>query len=207
MSTWKTPAPKPNGYLCDSFFHLRKSGNLLALYCLLAKLTKGGTTTFFGTYANVARYFFPNANGEKFGAAYETVRRNFHALRKLGWLKARPDGDWDFIDHKEWAKEHAGECLKRVVIPWQDETDPLVKQLYALSGGKLRLMENHIAGMRKLGTDQEIIEAFATKMKEAEERRAVGKYEGTSVRSVFGQAFRSLQAQKRAVENPTPKLG
>jgi hypothetical protein len=196
MPTWRKASPKPTGYLCDTFWHLRRSGNLLAIYYLIGRVTKGGSTSFFGTYANVARYFFPNAGN--IAGAYEMVRRSFHTLRKLGWLKARPDGHWDFITHEEWEREHTGECFKRVLLPWQTETDPLIKQLYAMSNGKLRLYERHIAAIRKQASDEEIITAFAQKMDEAAARRADGDYAATSPRQVFWQAYRMLRDKRKS---------
>jgi hypothetical protein len=172
MPTWNKPSPRPNAYYCDSFWHLRTSGNLLSTYDLIGKVTHGGETEFFGTAANVARYFYPDKKDAAFGSVYETVRRNLAALRKLGWLKMRDNRHMLWVPHEEWAKDHPGKCFQRIVAPWQENTDALVKKLYALSGGKLRVLEHHMAGIRKFGTDEEIQAEFKKAMERSAELRS-----------------------------------
>lgn len=206
MPDFKKSSPRPKPYECRASWHLRKSGNLLATYDLVGAVTYGGERSFFGTVANVARYFYPDAKDDAFASAYETVRRDFAVLRKLGWLKMRDDRQQLFVTHEEWEKEHPGQCYKRDLIHWQVNTDHLVGTLYALSDGKLRVMEHHMAGIRKYGSDEEIEAEFKKAMQRSKELRDKGIYSGTSARAMFYNVKKLLEGRHRAKLAAQPEL-
>lgn len=196
MPTWKKSYPRHKPFACCTAWHLRKSGNLLAIYDLLGGITSGGKTNYFSTIAHATRYFYPEAEGEKYGIQYEVTRRNFKVLRKLGWLELLDNGDHKYIAHEAWAKTHPGQCNKRELIPWQIETDPLVGKLYAVSGGKLRVMENVAASLHRLADDEEIVKLFTEAYGRATVARQNGLYSGTSPRSVLFQVLKFLKRRK-----------
>jgi hypothetical protein len=63
-------------------------------------------------------------------------------------------------------------------MPYQEEADPFVGKLYAIAKGKLRLSGPHIIeGLRKLATEERILEMFAIEVMWAEHRKKNGQYE------------------------------
>jgi hypothetical protein len=193
MPTFQKAFPRHKPFACCTAWHLRKSGNLLAIYDLLGGITRGGENNFFSTIAHVTRYFYPEAEGDKYGTLYEVTRKNFKVLRKLGWLELQDNGDHKYVRHDAWAKTHPGQCNKRELIPWQIETDPLVSRLNGLAGGKLRVMENMVASLHRLADDDEIVELFKQANDRAMAARAQGLYSGTSPKSVLFQVRKFLK--------------
>lgn len=203
MTDWPKRLPQHKPFKCIAAWHLRRSGALLSLYNLIGSITSGGNGYYFSTIAHATRYFYPEVadNPELFKSKYEVTRRNFQVLRKMGWLKMREDGDHDFVTHEEWEKAHPGKCNKRELLPWQIETDPLVAKLFQISGGKLKLMENYVVGLRKVATDQELISGYTDAMAKAASLRAQGQYEGTSARVMMKKVYDyyKLRTQRRKV--------
>lgn len=161
---------------------------------------------FFGTAANVARYFYPDKKDAAFASVYETVRRDLAVLRKLGWLKMQGNRDMLWVPHNTWAEEHPGKCFQRIVAPWQENTDALVKKLYALSSGKMRVMEHHMAGIRKFATDAEIEAEFKHAMQRSAELRDKGIYKGTSPRAMFYAVRKMFESRHRTAVKLEPEL-
>ena len=84
------------------------------------------------------------------------------------------------------------------MLSWSYDTDPLVKQLYAISKGKLRVYENQVIGYRKLGTDEEILTLFRKEVEAANLRRKDGVYEGGSPGSCLYRVVQTLKQRKVA---------
>jgi hypothetical protein len=196
MSTWKKSDPKHKAFKCSFAWHYRKSGLYLAVYYLLGGLTNGGQTSFFSSKKKVADYF---------DADYETVRRIFKQLVKEGWLKpAGNNGNkfW-FVSHDDWAEEHPGRCCQRATLTWDNETDPLVGKLYAICDGKLRLYEGHVAGIKKLAGDEEILERFSKEVQAAKAKRAQKQFHGTSPLECYWRVYHFLK-NRRATTRELP---
>jgi hypothetical protein len=189
---FKQAYPKHKPFKCKAYWHLRDSGLYLATYDLVGAVTNGGENPFFSSIMHVSKYF---------GTDYETQRRVFKGLRKLGWFELLPEkNQYRYIEHDAWAKKHPGECNARELLPWQVETDPLVGQLYAASGSKLRVYENMLVGMRKLATDEEIISLFRAEWQDAQNRKARGDFSGTGARSVLERVRYTLKQKIQLVE-------
>jgi hypothetical protein len=191
MSTWKPAYPKHKPFKCRAYWHLRASGLWIATYDLVGAVTNGGENPFFSSIMHVSRYFETD---------YETQRRVFKGLRSQGWFELLPDNQYRYIAHDAWAEKHPGKCNVRELLPWQIETDPLVGHLYAVTGGKLRIYENMLIGMRKLATDEEILALFKTEWQEAQNRKARGDWSGTGARSILERVRYLLKTKSEAVE-------
>jgi hypothetical protein len=176
MPTWQRAYPKHKPFKCCAAWHLRKSGLYLAIYDLIGGVTAGGTNDFFGSIKHVSKYFDSN---------YEVTRRTFSNLRKMGWLKLDDEGKTWYVPHDAWAAAHPDKCNARELLPWQEETDPLVHALWAASSGKLRVMAGAIKTLRQHATDEEIIEAFKRTLEFAADGKKRGVYEGSSPQSCF----------------------
>jgi|SRR6267142_152046 len=175
MSTWKQAFPEHKPLKCGHYWHFCKSGQYLAIYDFIGSLTLGGQRHFFATTTKVAAFF-------KFNP--ENTRRVIANLKKKGWLEQRTDGKWYYVSHDERAKKFPHECKERPLLEWQVETDPLVGQLYALSGGKLRVYPNIITSLRKLCSDDtRILDLFQQALAHAEKKRAAGSHDNTSPRA------------------------
>jgi hypothetical protein len=192
VPTWKKSNPQHKPFNCTFAWHYKKSGLYIAVYDLLGSLTSSGKTSFFSSIERVATYF---------DADYETVRRIFKQLVKEGWLHIgrSPSGGraYFWIDHTTWAAEHPGKCCERSPLVWENEADPLVGKLYAICNGKLRLYEGHVAGIKKLASDEEILELFRKEVEAAKAKRARGEFGGTAPKEVFFRVYRFLKRRPR----------
>jgi hypothetical protein len=98
-----------------------------------------------------------------FDKTESTIRKAFRELRKLGFFEVirfekgkavnyRPVG------HLEWAKAHPDQCIEKLSMPWDSETDPLGRSLYAASGARVSFFPNVLKGLRRHGfNDAEIV--------------------------------------------------
>jgi hypothetical protein len=198
MPTWKKASPRHNNFDCCAARHLWNKGPLaLAVYDFIGGLTSGGKTTYFSKINRLSKFL---------GSDYEATRRAFSGLVKHGWL-ARETGlggraEWRYVTHDAWAKNYAEECITKEAIFFQESDDPFVGRLYALASGNLRLVENYVKGIRKLASDEAILERFRYELEQAAQRRSKGDYERTGPRSCFSKCFRYFKECSSTVENP-----
>jgi hypothetical protein len=178
--------PKHNGLLCSAAWHLRKSGLYLATYGLIGAVTKGGKEPFFASIRQVSKYF---------DSDYETQRRVFAGMRRLGWLALDNDGNHLYVSHATWADRHPGQCRVREALNWDFAADPLVSELYAISGGKLRVFENQMVGARKLASDDEIAATFRRQWAEAAACKERGEVRTISPKKVLFLMFQALRKE------------
>jgi hypothetical protein len=189
MPDFKQPTPKPKPFYCGAYWHLWRRGLAHSIYNLMGAVTQGGEREFYATQATVARYF---------GAHEQSVAKEFRWLRKCGWIEfAATKSHFRWISHESWAearpKDTEGDCLEcaqRKLLPWELNPDPLVGELHAISGGKLRVYERRVAGLRRLAKqaaplahfpepDKEICFLFAREIAEAQGMRDRGQFGGT----------------------------
>jgi hypothetical protein len=172
--------------MCSAAWHLRKSGLYLATYDVIGAITKGGKDPFFASIRQVSKYF---------DSDYETQRRVFVGMRKQGWLTLDVEGRHLYVSHAAWAERHPGKCRVREALNWDFEADPLVTELYAISGGKLRVFENQMVGLRKLATDKDIAGNFRRLWAEAEAAKERGEVRTISAKKVLWHLFQVFQKQ------------
>jgi hypothetical protein len=184
MPTWKQPFPQNKPFKCCAAWHLHKSGQILAIYDFVGGLTNGGQKTFFSSIQKVATFF---------GMNYESVRRSFKVLRKMGFFGLR-DGNPYYVSHDDWAATHPGMCAQREMFPWQDCSDPFIGQIWSIAGGKIRVVDWQIAAIRKYIGEAVFLEEFKIEMASANLKRVPGgDWSGTSPKSVFWNVFRRLK--------------
>jgi hypothetical protein len=205
MPTWSKPNPRSTDFHCSTAWHLKQSARCLAIYALVGSVTSGGKTPFFAKITRVASYF---------DWSYETTRKAFHVLRKLGFLEAIQPGYYKFIEHREWTKKYPGQCIKRAELPWQGEVDPLVGKMYGMSGGKLRMMPHHVAALRKYANDDDalIVSLFTAEIQASIAAGERGQYTGNTPNSCRYRVLVQLrnswlqkQAQQNAANNKIPR--
>jgi len=201
MPDFKKSNPHQADFYCSTAWHIKTSARCLAIYSFIGTITGGGKTPFFAKITRVAAYF---------DWSYEATRKAFHVLRKLGFLESIQPGYYKYVDHKEWAAKHPGQCRVRVQLPWQEEVDPLVGKMYALSGGKLRMMPYQVAALRKFADNDDamILRLFTTEIEAAIDARGRGKHDGQSPNSCRHRVFVHLKNawfQKQAQQNEQNK--
>ena len=92
-----------------------------------------------------------------------TIRAAFRELTKLGFFEVirRENGkavNYRPLGHTEWAEKHPGQCVEKLAMPWDGETDPLGRSLYSVSGARVTFFPNVLKGLRRHEfTDAEII--------------------------------------------------
>lgn len=194
MTTFNQSFPKNNPFTCFAALHFRteRGGSwlLLAVYDFMGRITLGGKRSFYSSFGRVAILFY----GKVSKSNYETVRRAFRTLRKMGWLK-KVDGKWYYVDHESWAMAHPDQCRVRELLPWQGATDPFVGKLWSIADGKIRVYENTIKAIRKMASDEEFLREFEQEMESAKARRAAREYEGTSPKACFWKVFRLFKGR------------
>lgn len=150
---------------CSAEWHLRqmKSNFAAILYSWARRLTRN-SGVFSASVTSVSHYF---------GVDRKTVLRALGELTRLGLFELkrrarfRPNV-YRIIDHKEWAARHPGLCVEKAALPWDGEGDPLGRQLFAISGQRVKFLPNQMTGLRRLGfSDPEITELFRSFIGEA----------------------------------------
>jgi len=200
MADFKQSYPKHKPFECGPYWHLRKSGLYLASYDLVGSVSGGGRTAFFASIKSVAAYF---------EADYETARRVFANLVKMGWLRREFDpkhqrNQFWYINHEDWAAKHPNKCAVRELLPWQVSVDPLVGKIYGILDGEIRLYEHHVIALRKFATDEEFLRTLTMEMAAVRDRRGRGDKLGTSSPSVFWRVFKFL---KQKAQSPVGHTG
>ena len=151
MPDFQQAFPRYKPFKCGAYWHLRSSGLYLATYDLIGGVTAGGKNPFFAMISRISDYFDSN---------YGSTHAAFSGLIKLGWLERIDDRKVRYIDHAEWASRHPRQCNERDILPWQTEPDPLLCQLFAIAGGRLRLQNGHMVSIRKFATEEVILELY-----------------------------------------------
>jgi hypothetical protein len=171
---------------CSAEWHLQGMTSRLApaLYSWAWKLSKK-SGVFSPSAENVAMYF---------GVHRNTVQRALEELANVGFLEVwqveqfKPNV-YHIVDHKEWAKRHPGQCVKKSSFPWEGEGDPLGTELHAISGQRVKLLPNQTVALRKFGlSDDEVKAEFHTFLDES-------SYEGKRWKYAYYDFLKHLRAR------------
>ena len=182
MPTWKPAFPEHKPFKCCTAWHLRNSGLYLAVHVFIGGLTAGGENPFFSSISRVSAFFESD---------YETTRRVFKNLTKMGWLRYDHDGrKYWYVSHDAWMAANPGKCQERFLLQWQVEADPFVGQLYAAAGGKFYVREGWVIGLRKLAGDAEFLDLFRKELASAKSRKSNGDWRKTSPKECFWVVYK-----------------
>jgi hypothetical protein len=200
MPDFPEAPPRPNPFHCDAQRHLWRHGLALAIYEKVGAITRGGKTLYFTDTSRMALFFDANP---------AAVRRTFAALDNAGWLVVEgKDGSLKsvkgrgsiksrrWVSHDVWAKANPGKCavVDEYLAPWAGEADPMVGDIYAAMGGKIRIYESLLKHARSCGrTDSEIVAALAANWRAAKERKARGDYTRVGSKDVFFDTIKALR--------------
>lgn len=117
-----------------------------------------------------------------FGVHRNTVQRALDELASAEFLELwqverfAPNA-YHIVDHKEWAKRHPGQCVKKSPFPWEGEGDPLGRELHAISGQRVKFLPNQTVALRKFGLSDDRIKAeFRTFLEESDYEGKRWKY-------------------------------
>jgi hypothetical protein len=180
---------------CSAEWHLVRIGaDYAPVVYSYAMLLSKNSGRFSLSIAEMAGYF---------GADPKSIRKAVRKLRKAGFLiKLREEPGRPIayrpVHHMEWSKDHPGQCLEKVQMPWSgEEVDPLVKRLHAASDGRLNLFPNFVRGMRNTGHSDDAIVGHFESFYQA---LPLGSSKG-----IFGQFMKHLRTQ--SVVTPLPVEG
>ena len=171
---------------CSAEWHLQQMTSRLALavYSLARKLSRK-SGVFSASAENVAMYL---------GVHRNTIQRALEELAKVGFLELwrveqfKPNV-YHVVDHKEWAKRHPSQCVKKSSFPWEGVGDSLGRELHAISGQRVKLLPNQTVALRKFGlSDDQIKEEFRTFLDESD-------YEGKRWKYAYYDFLRHLRAR------------
>lgn len=145
---------KESSFHCSAEWHLQRmtSGLAPALYSWARKLSsKSGV--FSPSAENVAIYF---------GVHRNTVQRALEELAIVGFfeltrIETFAPNVYRVVDHTEWAKRNPGQCVKKSAFPWVGEGDPLGRELYAISGQRVKFFPNQVGALQKFGLSDDQI--------------------------------------------------
>lgn len=84
------------------------------------------------------------------------------------------------LGHCEWAEKHPGLCIVKETLPWSgEEGDRLGRDLWNVSGGKVKYKEFQLKALRNTGlSDDEILRAFQHLIANEFKRRKEGGWQG-----------------------------
>jgi hypothetical protein len=195
---YEVDGPEPrlsdlHAFECSEYFHLAELSPICSLvYGLAYKLTKGGENLFFASADSIAGYL---------GRSPSQVRRGLKQLEAYGLLnlesaKTFRTNSYRVLSHKDWAAQHPGRCCKKIEFPYTDEGDLLGKQLWQITGGRVKFQQFQVTNLRKLGfSDEEIIAEFADLWKETGHNlveRDVSPYFYKTLQTAKGRREKSL---------------
>jgi|HubBroStandDraft_2_1064218.scaffolds.fasta_scaffold05497_6 hypothetical protein len=177
---------------CSAEWHLQQVTSRLALavYSLARKLS-GKSGVFSASAENVAEYF---------GVHRNTIQRALEDLAEISFFELREverfrPNIYHVVDHKEWAKRHPGQCVKKRSFPWEGEGDPLGRELHAISGQRIKFLPNQAGSLRKFKlSDDQIKAELRTFLDEND-------YEGKRWKYAYYDFFKHL----RVLTAPHPK--
>jgi hypothetical protein len=152
------PANPESQFHCSAEWHFVQMKSRLAapIYGWASKVSRR-SGVFHASAEHMAQYFGVNRK-TIFSALDELTAGGFLELMRKERFKPNI---YKVIGHKEWAIAHPGRCVRQVEYPWKGEGDPLGRQLYAISGGRVKFWPNQMTGLRNIGfSDEEITEHF-----------------------------------------------
>jgi hypothetical protein len=154
----KKRSDKESRWFCTAEWHTAQLKSRLAapIYTLAMKFSRN-SGIFSASAVNLAQYFGVHRN--TIDRALDDLRANrlFEPVRSERGRATiyRP------IRHEEWAAANPGFCIRQIEYPWKGEGDPLGRQLYALSGERVKFFPRQMTGLRNLGfSDEQIITEF-----------------------------------------------
>lgn len=146
-------------FFCSAEWHLKRMKSRFAcpLYNWARKLSKQSGGVFYASAEHVAEYFGVDRK-TALSALAELAESGFFVIDRTERFKPNT---YRVIDHKEWAKRHPGRCVEKESFPWSGDGDPLGRELYAISGGRVKFWPKQMTGLRNLGfSDEDIIKQF-----------------------------------------------
>jgi hypothetical protein len=158
MTPETTSIPSDSPFHCSAEWHLRQmKAELAPLLYSWARRLSAKSGVFSASAENVAKYFGVHHNSV-LRAIKELVETGFFQLERREKFKPNT---YIVVDHKSWAAHHPNRCVTEVSFPWTGEGDPLGRELYAISGGRVKFWPNQMEAYRKLDLpDEEIAWQF-----------------------------------------------
>ncbi len=153
------PIPKDSKFHCSAEWHLSRLKTMCAglIYTHAMMLAKR-SHNYYCSQRDMAEYFDKNRR---------TIAAAFQELVSLGFFEEiRADAgkavNYRPVKHTEWAEKHPNQCVEKLAMPWDGEDDPLGRDLYAVSGGRVKaFFPNVLKSFRKIvNNDAAIITAF-----------------------------------------------
>jgi hypothetical protein len=146
---------KETHFHCTAEWHLIDLGaTAMAVYNLAYRVSKA-SGIFSGSQIQVGTYY---------GRRRQSIGEALDQLEKLGFVVKLSSGKYDgesntysVVDHREWAKRHAGQCCEKSELPWGHVQ--LGKQLYAASGCRVKFGDFQITNYKNTGLSDEAIVA------------------------------------------------
>jgi hypothetical protein len=141
-------------YHCSSEWHLSKLKNRYSglIYSFGLRISKT-SKNFFCSAVNLAEYFDCHRNTIYNALTELRTIELFSLLSK----KCFEVSVYRVLSHKEWAAIHPGQCPDKLEFPWSQENDQLGQQIYAASGGKIKVSPFQITALRKTSLSDDLI--------------------------------------------------
>jgi hypothetical protein len=128
-----------------------------------------------------------------------TAQRAFENLKNLGLFVLIESGKDNYeasvfqvLTHQEWAARNPGRCTTKYDNGWAATEDSLGRELYSLSGGKVKFKPFQIHTYRKTVPDAEMIKLAFTKWFPAHGAQQKGRKWRNAAGYEFGQYLRNI---------------
>jgi hypothetical protein len=192
VPTWKLKNPDHQPLKCSAGNHLWQHGLAFAIYQKAGELTIGGEDgrTFFANRETLTKFFDSSYNATCNAMKYLVANKWFEPQNKISHFA--------YVPHSKWIFLYPDKCVARDLLPYQEEADPFVGKLYAAAQGSLKVKEHYLVGLRKLASDEEILELFKQQRGADVARRKAGNGRYTSPNNSFYAVMETLKARGKS---------
>lgn len=192
----KTPAKSEfSEFHCCAEWHIAQfrwaSGAAALIYPWALRLCNSGDKRIFR--ASVAQA------AEFFGLGMRTAQRAFEKLKDAGLFILLESGKdnyeasvFQILTHQEWAAKNPGQCTTKYDNGWAATEDPLGRELFSLSGGKVKFKPFQVHTYRKTVPDSELIKMVFSKWYPQHSGQQQGRKWRNAVGYEFGQHLKSI---------------
>jgi hypothetical protein len=144
-------------YYCTIERHLAKLRSKYAtpVYCFALRLSRK-SGRFYASQIRMANYF--GCSRRTMGTTFGELERG-RFFRRISTSRFQTNV-YMVQDHPAWTKENPGQCVTKCEMPWSNDGPDLGRQLYAISGGRVKFRPEQIKCLTELFSEEEIEHGF-----------------------------------------------
>jgi hypothetical protein len=179
-----------SSFHCSPEFHLKDLSPICALVYPFALRVSKKSDRFAYSATLVARHF---------GYHPRRVQMAYRELTAAGFFVELEKGLFEpnvykVLTHKEWAVSHPNACAIKETMPWEGDTDPLGRELYAISGGRAKFRDFQVKILRECASEAEIKSEFQPFWQQQTEATLANHFKSNR-RAIIGRFVAHMKAR------------